>query len=60
VIWARPDCPGLNDRALLERAEAEERVVFSLDKDFWQLALHRPIPITQCGVFVPMQTLSKS
>lgn len=50
VVWARMDCPGLKDRALLERAEADERVVFTLDKDFWQLALQRPNPSRRCGV----------
>jgi hypothetical protein len=29
------DCPGLTDRALLERAEADGRVLLTLDKDFW-------------------------
>jgi predicted nuclease of predicted toxin-antitoxin system len=52
VIWARTDCPGLKDRALLERAEAEGRVVLTLDKDFWQVALQRPIPLKRCGVIL--------
>jgi predicted nuclease of predicted toxin-antitoxin system len=50
VLWARSDCPGLKDRALLELAEAEGRVVFTLDKDFWLLALQRPIALKRCGV----------
>jgi predicted nuclease of predicted toxin-antitoxin system len=36
VVWARIDCPGLKDRLLLERAEADGRVVLTLDKDFWR------------------------
>ncbi len=52
IIWARTECPGLKDRALLERAEADGRVVFTLDKDFWQLALQRPIPLKRCGVIL--------
>jgi len=52
VLWARTQCPGLKDRALLERAEAENRVVLTLDKDFWQLALQRPIPIRRSGVIL--------
>jgi predicted nuclease of predicted toxin-antitoxin system len=32
---ARTDCPGMKDRSLLERAEANGRLVFTLDKDFW-------------------------
>ena len=53
VIWARTDCPGLKDRALLERAEAEGRVVMTLDKDFWQIALQRSIPLKRSGVILP-------
>jgi predicted nuclease of predicted toxin-antitoxin system len=52
VLWARTDCPGLKDRTLLERAEADGRVVLTLDKDFWQIALQRPIPLTRCGVIL--------
>jgi predicted nuclease of predicted toxin-antitoxin system len=52
VLWARTDCPGLKDRKLLERAEADSRVVLTLDKDFWQLALQRPIPLKRCGVIL--------
>ena len=29
-----PICPGLKDRTLLERAEADGRLVLTLDKDF--------------------------
>ena len=50
VLWARIDCPGLKDRHLIERAEADGRLVVTLDKDFWQLALQRPIPLKRCGV----------
>jgi predicted nuclease of predicted toxin-antitoxin system len=52
VLWARTDCPGLKDRTLLERAEAEGRIVLTLDKDFWQIALQRPIPLKRCGVIL--------
>ena len=52
VLWARSDCPGLKDRALLERAEAEGRVVLTLDKDFWQIALQRPLSLKRSGVIL--------
>jgi predicted nuclease of predicted toxin-antitoxin system len=52
VIWARTDCPGFKDRALLERAEAEGRVVLPVDKDFWQIALQRPMPLKRGGVIL--------
>jgi predicted nuclease of predicted toxin-antitoxin system len=52
VLWARLDCPGLTDRDLLERAEGDARLLLTLDKDFWQLTLQRPIPLKQCGVIL--------
>lgn len=49
VLWARMDCPGLKDGELLERAEADGRLFLALAKDFWQLALQRPIPLNVVG-----------
>jgi predicted nuclease of predicted toxin-antitoxin system len=43
---------GLKDRLLLDRAEAEVRLVLTLDKDFWQLALMRPGGLKRCGVIL--------
>ncbi len=50
VVWARTDCPGWKDSALLDLAEAEARVVLTLDKDFWQIAVQRRKPLQQSGV----------
>lgn len=50
VLWARTDCAGWKDVVLLERAESEGRIVMTLDKDFWQIAVQRRIPIEQAGV----------
>lgn len=52
MLWARLDCPGLTDRDLLERAEGDGRLLLTLDKDFWQLALQRQIPLKRCGVIL--------
>ena len=52
VLWARTKCPGRADAALLERAEAESRLVLTLDKDFWQIALHRREPLERSGVIL--------
>jgi predicted nuclease of predicted toxin-antitoxin system len=52
VIWARRDCPGTKDRALIERAEAEGRLLLTLDKDFWELTLRRPVALKRCGVIL--------
>ena len=52
VVWARADAPGSKDATLLERAEVEGRLILTLDKDFWQIALQRPEPISRCGVML--------
>jgi predicted nuclease of predicted toxin-antitoxin system len=43
-------CPGRKDGALLDLAESEARLVVTLDKDFWQIAIQRRIPLEQSGV----------
>lgn len=52
VIWVRTDCPAARDRDLLDRAEAEGRILFTLDKDFWQLTLQRPARLMGAGVIL--------
>jgi predicted nuclease of predicted toxin-antitoxin system len=47
VFWARTDCAGLKDSDLLNLAESEARVLVTLDKDFWQIALQRPVPLVR-------------
>jgi predicted nuclease of predicted toxin-antitoxin system len=50
VFWARTGCAGLKDASLLTLAESEARVLVTLDKDFWQIALQRRVPLVQAGV----------
>jgi predicted nuclease of predicted toxin-antitoxin system len=50
VLWARTECAGWSDALVLERAESEARIVLTLDKDFWQIALQRRTPLEQSGV----------
>lgn len=50
VLWARTDCAGWKDVLLLERAESEARIVLTLDKDFWQIAVQRRVPLERSGV----------
>jgi predicted nuclease of predicted toxin-antitoxin system len=50
VLWARTDLAGTSDVALLDRAESEARIVLTLDKDFWQIAVQRRTPLEQSGV----------
>jgi predicted nuclease of predicted toxin-antitoxin system len=41
ALWARTDCSGWKDTALLDLAESEARIILTLDKDFWHIALQR-------------------
>ncbi|MGA2131301.1 MAG: DUF5615 family PIN-like protein [Bryobacteraceae bacterium] len=50
VLWARTDCAGWKDVVLLDLAESQARVVLTLDKDFWQIAVQRRAPLEQSGV----------
>src|SRR6266702_2623990 len=50
VLWARVDCAVWKDVALLELAESQARIVLTLDKDFWQIAVQRRIPLENSGV----------
>jgi predicted nuclease of predicted toxin-antitoxin system len=50
VLWARTDCRGWKDTAILEFAEGDARIVLTLDKDFWQIALQRRTPLAHSGV----------
>ena len=50
ALWARTDCAGWKDVALLDLAESEKRIVPTLDKDFWRIAVQRRIPVVQSGV----------
>jgi predicted nuclease of predicted toxin-antitoxin system len=50
VLWARTDLAGASDVLLLDLAESEARIVLTLDKDFWQIAVQRRNPLAQSGV----------
>src|SRR5262245_48814991 len=50
ILWARTDLAGAKDVVLLDLAESEARIVLTLDKDFWQIAVQRRSPLEQSGV----------
>lgn len=50
VLWARTDCSGWKDAALLDLAESKGRILLTLDNDFWQIAFQRRVPLQQSGV----------
>jgi predicted nuclease of predicted toxin-antitoxin system len=52
VVWVRTDAPGSKDPTLLDRAESESRILITLDRDFWQIALQRRAPLVHSGVIL--------
>lgn len=44
VIWIRTDAPGSSDRVILARAQAENSVIVTFDKDFGELAFRYGLP----------------
>jgi predicted nuclease of predicted toxin-antitoxin system len=50
VLWAGIDLASGKDSLLLDFAESEGRILLTLDKDFWQIALQRRTPVQRSGV----------
>lgn len=46
VVWIRSDAPGSKDQTILARAQAENRVILTFDKDFGELAFRMRLPAT--------------
>ena len=44
VAWVRTDAPGSSDRMVIERAETEDCVLITFDKDFGELAFRAKLP----------------
>jgi predicted nuclease of predicted toxin-antitoxin system len=63
VAWAGTDFPSTSDKSLMDRAEIENRILLTLDQDFWQLAIQTRKPLDAqesfCSGFIP-QPRSKS
>jgi predicted nuclease of predicted toxin-antitoxin system len=46
VTWIRTEAPGISDPEVLDRAQAEERILLTFDKDFGELAFRARLPAT--------------
>lgn len=51
VVWARTEMPGEMDDVILQRAQDEERLVVTFDKDFGELAFRWGLA-AGCGVIL--------
>lgn len=44
VVWIRTESPGISDPEVLSRAQAEDRILLTFDKDFGELAFRTKLP----------------
>jgi predicted nuclease of predicted toxin-antitoxin system len=58
VAWVLTDAPGSSDEQVLERAQAENRVLITFDKDFGELAFRSSLPPTTGIVLFRISTPS--
>jgi len=58
VVWVRTDAPGSKDRAILEWAEAEKRLLLTFDKDFGELAYRLRMPASSGVILFRISILS--
>lgn len=58
VVWIRTDSPGVKDPAILARAQRENRIVLTFDKDFGELAFRHKLPAQSGIIFCRLHGLS--
>jgi predicted nuclease of predicted toxin-antitoxin system len=58
VAWIREDARGSNDEQVLTRAQKEERILLTFDKDFGELAFRSKLPASSGVILFRISTLS--
>jgi len=46
VVWIRTEAPGISDPEILKRAQNDDRILLTFDKDFGELAFRSQLPAT--------------
>jgi predicted nuclease of predicted toxin-antitoxin system len=59
VVWIRTESPGISDPEVLSRAQAENRILLTFDKDFGELAFRTKLPAAS-GIILFRITASSS
>jgi predicted nuclease of predicted toxin-antitoxin system len=60
VLWVRTDSPGISDLEVLERAQRENRIVVTFDKDFGELAFRLRLPALNGIILFRISTRSSA
>ncbi len=60
IVWIRLHAPGSSDREILARAQTEDRIILTFDKDFGELAFHLELPATSGVILFRIPVLSPS
>jgi predicted nuclease of predicted toxin-antitoxin system len=58
VAWVRADAPGSSDQAVLQRAQSEDRIVVTFDKDFGELAFRARLSASSGSILFRISTAS--
>jgi predicted nuclease of predicted toxin-antitoxin system len=58
VVWVREEAPGSNDEQVLHRAQQDERILITFDKDFGELAFRSKLPATSGVILFRISSLS--
>jgi len=60
VVWIRTDAPGSSDEQVLARAQTENRVLITFDKDFGELAFRARLPASSGIILFRISTPSST
>jgi predicted nuclease of predicted toxin-antitoxin system len=60
VVWVRTDAPRATDTAILQRAQTDNRVIVTFDKDFGELAFRFGLPASSGIVLLRLRPSSPS
>lgn len=60
VAWIGTDAPGSSDEQVLARAQAEDRILITFDKDFGELAFRARLPASSGIILFRISTPSSA
>jgi predicted nuclease of predicted toxin-antitoxin system len=58
VVWMRDRSPGASDQAVLQLAQAQNRILLTFDKDFGELAFRSKLPSSSGIILFRLRPIS--